>query len=117
MLSKLSLTLALLTTALTAHTAPLESRQSSCAPLIHLHAAGTGETGLGIVGNAFASKLPWAIPGASVRAITYSTSAEYVVSVQAGARTAATQIQSIVSTCPDSKISLSGYSKVRRCSE
>lgn len=55
----------------------LEERQStSCAPLIHFHAAGTSENGLGIVGNALARDLPKAVPGAVVRAINYDTSAE-----------------------------------------
>lgn len=54
----------------------LEERQSSCAPLIHFHAAGTSENGLGIVGNALQRDLPKAVPGAVVRAINYDTRAE-----------------------------------------
>lgn len=57
--------------------ASIEERQStSCAPLIHFHAAGTSENGLGIVGNALARDLPKAVPGAVVRAINYDTRAE-----------------------------------------
>ena len=64
------------------------------------------------MGNAFRTKLPAAVPGASVRAITYSTSAEYVSSVAAGARTAAAQLERLAAQCPEAKFSLSGYSKV-----
>ncbi|KAK9896376.1 carbohydrate esterase family 5 protein [Cystobasidium minutum MCA 4210] len=90
----------------------LEERQStSCAPLIHFHAAGTSENGLGIVGNALARDLPKAVPGAVVRAINYDTSAEYFITVRAGASTAASVISQAAAQCPNAKISYSGYSK------
>lgn len=56
--------------------ASIEERQTSCAPLMHFHAAGTSENGLGIVGNALQRDLPQAVPGAVVRAINYDTRAE-----------------------------------------
>ena len=114
MLAKITLTFTLLATALSSALAgSIAVRQSSsCAPLIHLHAAGTGETGLGIVGNAFRTALPRTVSGASVQAINYNTAAEYLATVAAGARTAASQIQTLAAQCPNSKFSLSGYSKV-----
>jgi hypothetical protein len=72
-----TLTLALL--ASQAHAVPgaVEERQTtSCAPLIHFHAAGTSEKGLGSVGNALARDLPKVVPGAVVRSINYDTRAE-----------------------------------------
>ncbi|KAL7005377.1 hypothetical protein EMMF5_005075 [Cystobasidiomycetes sp. EMM_F5] len=48
----------------------------ACAPLELFHAAGTGESGLGIVGNAWARALPAAVSGATVTAINYNTAAE-----------------------------------------
>jgi len=70
-------TLALLASQAQALPAVFEERQStSCPPLIHFHAAGTSENGLGIVGNALARDLPQAVPGSVVRAINYDTRAE-----------------------------------------
>ena len=112
MLAKLSVLITVVASALTASAGPIAVRQSACAPLIHLHAAGTGESGLGIVGAAFRTSLPRTVSGASVQAINYNTAAEYSATVAAGARTAASQIQSLAAQCPDAKFSLSGYSKV-----
>lgn len=71
----------------------LEERQSGCAPLIHINAAGTSERGLGLVGTAMQQSLPGLVSGATgkhcqassssgqadhgtVQALDYSTSAE-----------------------------------------
>lgn len=56
----------------------LQPRQAgaACAPLELFHLAGTTELGLGIVGNAFKTALPQAVPGATVTAIQYSTAPE-----------------------------------------
>lgn len=54
----------------------LEERQSGCAPLIHVNAAGTTERGLGLVGGAMQTYLPRQVSGATVQALDYSTSAE-----------------------------------------
>ncbi|CAE6383948.1 unnamed protein product [Rhizoctonia solani] len=94
--------------------APVElaSRQSSdCSAVQLVHAAGTGEMGLGIVGTPLARALASAIPGTTSYAVPYSTVAEYVATVQAGASTTAKYLSSQSSRCPDQKFILSGYSK------
>ncbi|KAF8670192.1 Cutinase [Rhizoctonia solani] len=86
----------------------LEARQS-CSPLQLVHVAGTTEIGLGIVGTPLALAL--ASSGATTKSITYDTTAEYIVTVAAGAAIteAYLRLQSI--TCPNQRFVLSGYSK------
>ncbi|QRW25515.1 cutinase [Rhizoctonia solani] len=92
--------------------ADLTSRQSSdCSAVQLVHAAGTGEVGLGIVGTPLASALASAIPGTTSYSVPYSTIAEYVVTVQAGASTTANYLSTQSSRCPSQKFILSGYSK------
>lgn len=54
----------------------LETRQSGCATLFHINAAGTSEQGLGIVGNAMQDSLPPQVAGATVQALNYNTAPE-----------------------------------------
>ncbi|QRW25525.1 cutinase [Rhizoctonia solani] len=86
----------------------LEARQS-CSPLQLVHVAGTTEIGLGIVGTPLALAL--ASSGATTKSITYDTTAEYIVTVAAGAAIteAYLRLQSIA--CPNQRFVLSGYSK------
>ena len=56
--------------------------------MLLVHAAGTGERGAGIVGAPLARSLAGLVQGATVEPLDYNTSAEYVVSVAAGARAA-----------------------------
>ncbi|CAE6456883.1 hypothetical protein RSOLAG1IB_12700 [Rhizoctonia solani AG-1 IB] len=89
-----------------------EPRQSSgCSAVQLVHAAGTGEVGLGIVGSPLARALASAIPGTTSYAVPYSTIAEYVATVQAGASTTARYLSTQSSRCPEQKFILSGYSK------
>ncbi|KAH7334954.1 cutinase [Rhizoctonia solani] len=90
----------------------LEARQSaSCSAVQLVHAAGTGEMGLGIVGGPLARALASAVPGTTSHAIPYSTIAEYLVTVQAGASMTAQYLTSQSARCPEQKFILSGYSK------
>ncbi|KAG9106108.1 hypothetical protein FRC07_008959 [Ceratobasidium sp. 392] len=88
----------------------LESRQS-CSALQLVHIAGTTETGLGIVGTPLAAALASAVPGTTTKSITYDTSAEYVVTVAAGAAITEGYLASQAARCPDQRFVLSGYSK------
>ncbi|KAH7345667.1 cutinase [Rhizoctonia solani] len=88
----------------------LEARQS-CSAVQLVHAAGTGETGLGIVGTPLARALASQISGTTSYAVPYSTIAEYVATVQAGASTTAQYLAAQSARCPDQKFILSGYSK------
>ncbi|CAE6533177.1 unnamed protein product [Rhizoctonia solani] len=83
----------------------LEARQA-CSAVQLVHAAGTGETGLGIVGTPLAKSL-----ATTSYAVPYSTIAEYVATVQAGASTTAKYLADQSARCPDQKFVLSGYSK------
>ncbi|KAG8691033.1 hypothetical protein FRC11_007361 [Ceratobasidium sp. 423] len=86
----------------------LEARQS-CSALQLVHLSGTTEVGLGIVGTPLEAAL--ASSGITTKSITYDTSAEYVVTVAAGAATTATYLAAQASACPNQRFILSGYSK------
>ncbi|CAE6337368.1 unnamed protein product [Rhizoctonia solani] len=86
----------------------LEARRS-CSTLQLVHVAGTTEIGLGIVGTPLAAAL--ASSGISTKSITYDTSAEYVVTVAAGAAITAGYLASQAVACPNQRFILSGYSK------
>ncbi|KAG9119995.1 hypothetical protein FRC07_004701 [Ceratobasidium sp. 392] len=88
----------------------LEARQS-CSGLQLVHVAGTTETGLGIVGTPLATALASAVPGTTTKSIAYDTSAEYVTTVAAGARTTEAYLASQAAKCPNQRFVLSGYSK------
>ncbi|GAB1523369.1 hypothetical protein RhiTH_006513 [Rhizoctonia solani] len=112
MFAKSLLTSLFFTTIVLSAPADLTSRQSSdCSAVQLVHAAGTGEVGLGIVGTPLASALASAIPGTTSYSVPYSTIAEYVVTVQAGASTTANYLSTQSSRCPSQKFILSGYSK------
>ncbi|CAE6433292.1 unnamed protein product [Rhizoctonia solani] len=101
-----------LSTAVMAAPVELEARQSSsCSAVQLVHAAGTGETGLGIVGAPLARALATQISGTTSYAVPYSTIAEYAATVQAGASMTAQYLTSQSARCPDQKFVLSGYSK------
>ncbi|KAG8807174.1 hypothetical protein FRC17_004611, partial [Serendipita sp. 399] len=100
----------LVASTLAAPVVELEARQS-CSALQLVHAAGTTETGLGTVGTPLASALASAIPGTTSYPIIYDTSAEYVVTVSAGASIMASYISAQAARCPNQRFVLSGYSK------
>ncbi|KAG9084979.1 hypothetical protein FS749_004776 [Ceratobasidium sp. UAMH 11750] len=89
----------------------LGARQSSCSALQLVHIAGTTERGLGIVGTPLSAALASAVPGTTTKYITYDTSAEYVVTVAAGAAITTTYLASQAIACPNQRFVLSGYSK------
>ncbi|KAF8599891.1 alpha/beta-hydrolase [Ceratobasidium sp. AG-I] len=101
---------ALAATVLGAPVAELEARQS-CSSLKLVHVAGTTEIGLGIVGTPLAAALASAVPGTTTQSIIYDTSAEYVVTVAAGAAITASYIATQSALCPNQRFVLSGYSK------
>ncbi|CUA76916.1 hypothetical protein RSOLAG22IIIB_02396 [Rhizoctonia solani] len=112
MLFKSLFTSLFLSTAVICAPLELETRQpSSCSAVQLVHAAGTTEMGLGLVGTPLAKALASAIPGTTSYAVPYSTIAEYVVTVQAGASTTAQYLAAQSARCPDQKFILSGYSK------
>ncbi|KAF8684915.1 Cutinase [Rhizoctonia solani] len=86
----------------------LEARQS-CSALQLVHIAGTTEIGLGIVGTPLAAAL--ASSGVTTKSITYDTSAEYIVTVAAGAAITTSYLAAQAIACPNQRFVLSGYSK------
>ncbi|CAE6452280.1 hypothetical protein RSOLAG1IB_07369 [Rhizoctonia solani AG-1 IB] len=86
----------------------LETRQS-CSALQLVHVAGTTEIGLGIVGAPLAASL--SSSGVTTKSITYDTSAEYIVTVAAGAAITTTYLAAQAISCPNQRFVLSGYSK------
>ncbi|CUA77720.1 hypothetical protein RSOLAG22IIIB_12794 [Rhizoctonia solani] len=76
----------------------LEPRQS-CSALHLVHVAGTTEIGLGIVGTPLAAAL--ASSGITTKSITYDTSAEYVVTVAAGAAITTGYLAAQALACPN----------------
>ncbi|KIM22364.1 carbohydrate esterase family 5 protein, partial [Serendipita vermifera MAFF 305830] len=100
----------LFASALGAPAAELNVRQS-CSSLQLVHIAGTTEVGLGSVGTPLSSALASAVPGTTTYSITYDTSAEYSVTVAAGATTTANYLATQAAACPSQRFVLSGYSK------
>ncbi|CAE6434522.1 unnamed protein product [Rhizoctonia solani] len=98
------------TTTILAAPVELMTRQS-CSTVQLVHAAGTTESGLGLVGAPLARSLTSVIPGATSYAVPYSTVAEYFTTVQAGATMTAKYLAEQSARCPDQKFVLSGYSK------
>jgi hypothetical protein len=116
--------------ALGAPVVDLEKRQS-CSSLKLVHVSGTTEIGLGIVGTPLAAALASAVPGwvnlftpislpitnesksvrTTTQSITYDTSAEYVVTVAAGAAITVGYLATQSALCPNQRFVLSGYSK------
>ncbi|CAE6515341.1 unnamed protein product [Rhizoctonia solani] len=90
--------------------AELGTRQS-CSEVQLVHAPGTGENGLGLVGTPLAKALTSAIPGTTNYAIPYNTSPEYVTTVAEGARMTEQHLIEQSARCPSQRFVLSGYSK------
>ncbi|KAJ1306245.1 hypothetical protein OPQ81_010949 [Rhizoctonia solani] len=90
--------------------AALEARQS-CSAVHLVHAAGTGESGFGLVGTPLAKALASAIPGTSSHAIRYDTSPEYYRTVEEGGKKMEQYLAEQSTRCPDQQFILSGYSK------
>ncbi|KAH7334955.1 cutinase [Rhizoctonia solani] len=88
----------------------LETRQS-CSGVQFVHAPGTGESGLGLVGTPLAKALASEIPGTTSYAIPYNTSPEYVTTVAAGARMTEQYLAEQSARCSNQRFILSGYSK------
>ncbi|KAG8823486.1 hypothetical protein FRC18_010723 [Serendipita sp. 400] len=109
-IKRLVVSFALVASALGAPTADLSARQS-CSALQLVHIAGTTEIGLGTVGTPLSTALASAVPGTTTYSITYDTSAEYVVTVAAGATTTASYLATQSALCPNQRFVLSGYSK------
>ncbi|KIM27634.1 carbohydrate esterase family 5 protein [Serendipita vermifera MAFF 305830] len=101
---------ALTTSVLGAPVAELDARQA-CSAFKLVHVAGTTEIGLGVVGTPLSVALASAVPGATTKSITYDTTAEYIVTVAAGAAITASYIASQAAACPSQRFILSGYSK------
>ncbi|CUA67113.1 cutinase Cut4 [Rhizoctonia solani] len=90
--------------------ANIENRES-CSAVRLVHAAGTTESGLGLVGTPLAKEFASVIPGTTSYAIPYDTSTEYVASVAEGARMTEQYLAAQSARCPDQRFVLSGYSK------
>ncbi|KIM22437.1 carbohydrate esterase family 5 protein, partial [Serendipita vermifera MAFF 305830] len=100
----------LIASALSGPIAEVQKRQS-CSALQLVHISGTTEVGLGTVGTPLSTALASAIPGTTTHSITYDTSAEYVVTVAAGATITANYLATQAALCPSQRFVLSGYSK------
>ncbi|CAE6383966.1 unnamed protein product [Rhizoctonia solani] len=88
----------------------LEIREP-CSDVQLVHASGTSETGLGLVGTPLSEALASVIPGTTSYAIPYNTSPEYVETVKEGARNTEEYLVKQSTLCPDQRSILSGYSK------
>ncbi|KEP50855.1 cutinase [Rhizoctonia solani 123E] len=87
-------------------------KQDSCSEVHFVFAAGTGESGFGLVGGPLANKLALEIPGITSHAISYDTTpSDYGETVKAGARTIAQYLADQSTRCPDQRFILGGYSK------
>ncbi|CAE7161526.1 unnamed protein product [Rhizoctonia solani] len=92
--------------------APVQLEDSqSCSEVQLVHAAGTFEIGLGLVGTPLARALASRIPGATSHAIIYNTAPEYLATVQDGARKTEQYLAEQSALCPAQRFILSGYSK------
>src|SRR5271163_4179245 len=77
-------------------------------------ARGTGEpVGPGGAGQAFIDSLTAQLPGRSVDVypVNYPATSDYVNSAMAGAGDAGAHVQSMVASCPNTKMVLGGYSQ------
>ncbi|CAE6475883.1 unnamed protein product [Rhizoctonia solani] len=90
--------------------APAQTRHS-CSNVQLVHAAGTTENGLGLVGAPLAKALASAIPGTTSYAIPYNTGPEYFETVEEGARKTEAYLAEQSTLCPNQHFVLSGYSK------
>jgi cutinase len=77
-------------------------------------ARGTGEPpGVGRVGQAFVDSLRSQVPGRSIGVypVNYPASDDYANSASAGANDARAHVESMVASCPNTKMVLGGYSQ------
>jgi cutinase len=77
-------------------------------------ARGTGEPpGVGRVGQAFIDSLRSQVPGRSIGVypVNYPASDDYANSASAGANDAKAHVESMVASCPNTKMVLGGYSQ------
>jgi cutinase len=85
-----------------------------CSDVAVVFARGTHqEPGLGNIGQAFVDSLTQQLGGRSVDvyAVNYPANDDYHNSANAGSNDAATHIQNVVASCPNSKLVLGGYSQ------
>jgi cutinase len=85
-----------------------------CPDVEVVFARGTGEPpGVGGAGQAFIDSLTAQVPGKSVGVypVNYPATPNYVDSAEVGAADAGAHIQNTVSSCPNTKIVLGGYSQ------
>jgi cutinase len=85
-----------------------------CSDVAVVFARGTHqEPGLGNIGQAFVDSLTQQLGGRSVDvyAVNYPANDDYHNSANAGSNDAATHIQDVVASCPNTKIVLGGYSQ------
>jgi cutinase len=95
----------------------IETRYASagaCSDVEVVFARGTNEPpGVGSVGQAFADSLRSKVPGRSVGvyAVNYPATDDFVRSSLAGAGDARAHVQSVVGSCPNTRLVLGGYSQ------
>jgi len=98
-------------------TAPLVPRAAfadPCSDAEVVFARGTGEPpGVGGTGQAFIDSLTAQVSGRSVGVypVNYPATDDYINSAKAGAADAVAHVQSMVASCPNTKIVLGGYSQ------
>ena len=93
--------------------APIASADP-CSDVAVVFARGTHqEPGLGNIGQAFVDSLTQQLGGRSVDvyAVNYPANDDYHNSANAGSNDAATHIQDVANSCPNTKIVLGGYSQ------
>jgi cutinase len=86
----------------------------ACSDVEVVFARGTNEPpGVGSVGQAFVDSLRSRVPGRSVGvyAVNYPATDDFVRSSIAGAGDARAHVQSVVGSCPDTRVVLGGYSQ------
>jgi cutinase len=87
---------------------------SACSDVEVVFARGTNEpAGVGGVGQAFVDSLRSKVPGRSVGvyAVNYPATDDFVRSLFAGAGDARAHVQSVVGSCPHTRVVLGGYSQ------
>jgi cutinase len=95
----------------------IDSRYASagaCSDVEVVFARGTNEpSGVGSVGQAFVDSLRSKVPGRSVAAyaVNYPATDDFVRSSLAGAGDARAHVQSVVGSCPHTRMVLGGYSQ------
>jgi len=85
----------------------------TCPDVQVVFARGTGEDGLGEVGQTFVDALKSRVAGRSIEVypVNYPASAGFPVSSKQGADDTSAHVQSMVAGCPDTRMVLGGYSQ------